>query len=161
MPWYLASPPLWRHSEKTAINKPERDITPWTECTSTLILDFPDIRTVRLKYQSFNHPVYGIFVIECKLTETERFWLSTEQEFQKVQWQGVGHIYRLKPSRRKMEWPPPLLQSTCARCPHAANRSLYQQSLSLNHSRIVPEPNPHPPSHIWGYLQSFGFLLNP
>ena len=53
----------WGHSEKAAIFKPERELSPGTEFVGTLILDISASKTVRNKCFLFKPPCSWYFVI--------------------------------------------------------------------------------------------------
>ena len=59
-----SSPPIaiWAHSEKAAIYKPERNLSPETESAGTLILDLAS-KTVRNKFLFFKPPSLWLFVM--------------------------------------------------------------------------------------------------
>ena len=62
-PELFLSPPMWGHSERAAIYKPRRGLSPGTDSAGILILDFSGSGTVRNKFLLFKPPSLWHFVI--------------------------------------------------------------------------------------------------
>lgn len=68
----LNSSAMWRHGEQTAIYEPGSSSSPYTKSASTLILNFPDFRTMRNKCSSFKPHSLQYFCYSSKIKTNEK-----------------------------------------------------------------------------------------
>ena len=80
---------LWAHSEMVAICKPKHGPTPGTQSAGTLTLEFPDPKTVRIKYLLFKPPSLWYFVIAACAKTGSKFYLLLASVVNLMEWLPV------------------------------------------------------------------------